>query len=190
MHNVQCHAYTSSVELFRAGCLDVAESATLETALPTPLLFTWDTAGVDVLDIVIWLPIDVTPSWTWLAMGDSVCMPLLVWLSWSMSRLAVWIWLSLLRCSRVAAPSLPLPGMTNIRYYKHTFYKQSTPFLEQSLSVILNFKAIPIPIQCSDNLGAIRYWWQMTMGWSKFNWKCGTNSSIWDAEWFQRICGM
>lgn len=99
----------SHTSVLRAGCLAIAVSATLETALPTPPLFTWDAVGVEVLDIVIWLPIEVTPSWTWLEMGDSVCMPPLLWPSGSMSLLLVWIWFSVLRCSRAAAPSPLLP---------------------------------------------------------------------------------
>lgn len=100
--------------VLRAGCLVIVDSVMLETVVPTPPLFTCDTLGVEVLETVIWLPmLDVTePSWTWLEMGDSVCMPLLLlWVNWSMSRwLVVWIWFSLLRCSRAAAPSLPLPA--------------------------------------------------------------------------------
>ena len=66
--------------VLRAGCLVIVDSVMLETVVPTPPLFTCDTLGVEVLETVIWLPmLDVTePSWTWLEMGDSVCMPLLL----------------------------------------------------------------------------------------------------------------
>ena len=129
----------SHTSVLRAGCLAIAVSDTLETAPPTPPLFTWDAAGVEVLDIVIWLPIEVTPSWTWLEMGDSVCMPpLLLWPSGSMSLLLVWSWFSVLRCSSAAAPSPLLPARVEVMVmFRSTRQKCTLKILIVTISALV-----------------------------------------------------